>query len=80
MRRDRISEGEKEGREMSQKFEAVNREQLVARLGRQCSPMAGRDGYVIGPDTYGTIRHWCTCFSIGEARIKAANLNKERAA
>ncbi len=57
------------------KYEAVTREQLRQRLGGQCSPMQGRDGYVIGPDIHGRICHCSTHFSLGEAQRKAKELN-----
>ena len=57
------------------KYEGVNTEQLQARLGRYCSPMHGRDGYVIGPDIHGRLCHCSTHHSLGEAQAKARELN-----
>lgn len=57
------------------KYEAVTMGDLVRRLGQQCSPMADRQGYVIGPDVNGRICHVATCFTLAEARERADRLN-----
>jgi hypothetical protein len=57
------------------KYEAVTKEDLVKRLGYQCSPMAHREGYVIGPDINGRLCHCATCFSMKEAKEKAEIMN-----
>ena len=57
------------------RYKAVTREQLVSQLGKQCSPMHDRDGYVIGPDIYGRICHCSTHFTLGDAQRRAAELN-----
>lgn len=59
------------------KYEAVNRKQLVERLGGQCSPDWRRDGYVIGPDVNGRLCHVASCFFYCEAVSLANRLNKE---
>jgi hypothetical protein len=56
-------------------YEAVNADQLRARLGRQCSPMRGKDGYIIGPDIHGRICHCSTLDTLGQAHRKANFLN-----
>ena len=61
----------------SNKYEAVTVTELRARTGGNCSPMKGRDGYVIGPDINGRVCHVATCFSMAEAQRKAKKLNKE---
>jgi len=61
------------------RYKAVTREQLVNRLGRQCSPVLDRGGYVIGPDIYGQICHCSTHFTLGDAQRKAAELNEKEA-
>lgn len=58
------------------KYEAVTKEELKRRLHGNCSPMRGRDGYVIGPDIHGRLCHVATCFTLGEARRRAAKLNE----
>ena len=57
------------------KYEGLNREELVARLGSQCSPMPTKEGYVIGPDVNGRICHIATCDSKGAAQEYAEELN-----
>lgn len=57
------------------KYEAVTREELVRRLGRQCSPMSTRDGYVIGPTMDGRLAHCATCLSFAEAKKLAERWN-----
>jgi len=57
------------------RYEGVNRLELVQRLGHQCSPDPRREGYVIGPANDGMIRHCATCFSLGEAQIRAREAN-----
>ena len=70
--------GSAEVGDIVKRYEGVTREQLTARLGRQCSPMQGRDGYVIGPDIHGRICHCSTHFSLGEAQAKARELNNTK--
>ena len=57
-------------------YQAITKEQLVARLDGQCSPMRDRNGYVIGPDIYGRICHCSTHWTLGEAQKKARLLNE----
>ncbi len=57
------------------KYEAVDTNELVRRLGRGCSPMADRKGYVIGPDINGRLCHIATCFTLAEAKERAAKAN-----
>jgi len=61
---------------MSAPYEAVSADELVRRLGGGCSPMHGREGYVIGPDVNGRICHIATCFTLHEAQIRAAAMNE----
>ncbi len=61
-------------------FKAVTKEQLIALLGRQCSPDYSNDrtAYVIGPDLSGRICHIATCKGgIVEAQQRADKLNKD---
>jgi hypothetical protein len=60
-------------------FKAVTKEQLIALLGRQCSPeYREQTAYVIGPDLSGRICHIATCKGgIVEAQHHADELNKE---
>jgi hypothetical protein len=61
-------------------FKAVTKEQLIALLGRQCSPDYSNNNtaYVIGPDLSGRICHIATCKGgIVEAQQHADKLNKE---
>lgn len=58
-----------------QRYEAVTAQQLMARLGNQCSPMRDRQGYVIGPDIEGRICHIASCFSMHEAQEAASRMN-----
>ncbi len=57
-------------------YEAVDKDTLIRKLGRQCSPDRNRGGYVIGPDTNGRICHVASCVSMEEARNYATTLNK----
>ena len=57
------------------KYEAVTKSQLIGRLGGMCSPMKGKEGYVIGPDIYGRICHTATCTTMREAEKYAEELN-----
>jgi len=57
------------------KYHAVDTATLRQVLGNQCSPMRGRDGYVIGPDVNGRLCHCATCFSIGEAKRHIEQIN-----
>ena len=59
----------------TKKYEAVDRDQLVRRLGRMCSPDRSREGYVIGPDINGRICHVASCISMYDAKRKACELN-----
>lgn len=59
------------------KYQAVNRDQLVEILGKTCSPMPSRNGYVIGPDLSGRVCHIASCFTLGEAEKRADKLNRE---
>jgi hypothetical protein len=59
------------------RYEAVTMAELIRRLGRECSPDAGRAGYVIGPDVNGRLCHVASCRSIREARERADKLNAE---
>lgn len=61
---------------MTAKYEAVTPEELINRLGGQCSPMLGHDGYVIGPDIHGRICHCSTHWTLGDAQRKAKELNE----
>ena len=59
---------------------AVTVTELRAELGRQCSPDSQRQGYVIGPvynpdGTFIRRAHVASCFSMSEARSKAAECN-----
>lgn len=65
-------------REHNMEYEAVTKDELVERLGRQCSPMEKREGYVIGPDVNGRLCHIATCFGISEARKLATKLNSKK--
>lgn len=58
------------------KYIAVTTDQLRAKLGRQCSPMADRKGYVIGPDINGRICHCSTHLTLAYAQQKADKLNR----
>ena len=64
--------------DIAPRYVGVTREQLQARLGRQCSPMRDRDGYVIGPDVNGRICHCSTHWTLGEAQAKARELNEAK--
>ena len=56
-------------------YEAVNEEQLKARLGNNCSPGFDRHGYLIGPDVNGRLCHIGSYYSLGEAQRAAKSLN-----
>lgn len=61
-------------------FKAVTKDELIALLGRQCSPdySNNRTAYVIGPDLTGRICHIATCKGgIVEAQKHAEKLNKD---
>ena len=58
-------------------YKAVTAEELKARLGMQCSPMAGKNGYVIGPDIIGRVCHIGTYCSMAEAQAAAKRMNGE---
>ena len=61
-------------------FKAVTKDQLIALLGRECSPdyRNNTTAYVIGPDLSGRICHIATCKGgIVEAQKHADKLNKE---
>ena len=60
------------------KYEAVTTDQLRAKLGRQCSPMAEAKGYVIGPDISGRLCHCSTHRSFADAMRKADYMNSGR--
>lgn len=62
------------------KYEAVTADQLRARLGAGCSPMFGKDGYVIGPDLYGRICHVASCRTLAEAQRYADESNAKHGA
>lgn len=64
-----------EGKDGMNQYKAVNTEELKSILGIHCSPMRGRDGYVIGPDINGRLCHCSTHFTLAEARQKADELN-----
>ncbi len=57
------------------KYEGVSKEEIMQRLGRQCSPKHEGGGYVIGPDIDGRLCHCSTHDSVGEAQAKARSLN-----
>ena len=59
------------------KYEGVDTETLRNRLGRQCSPMRDRKGYVIGPNIHGRISHCSTHFTLHEAKEYAKLLNEK---
>jgi hypothetical protein len=59
------------------KYQAVNRDQLVEILGKTCSPMPSRNGYVIGPDLNGRLCHCSTHFTMAEAKHHADKLNQD---
>ncbi len=60
-------------------FKAVTKGQLIALLGRECSPeRQEQTAYVIGPDLSGRICHIATCKGgIVEAQQHADKLNKD---
>lgn len=60
----------------AKKFEAVGIQELVARLGRDCSPDSQKHGYVVGPDITGRPSHVASCRSMTEATAYAEKLNK----
>lgn len=62
---------------MENQYEAVTKEELIARLGKQCSPHSTAGGYVIGPDATGRICHVASCHSIGQAIITARDYNEK---
>jgi hypothetical protein len=62
------------------KYEAVNREQLVDRLGSQCSPHRSYEGYLIGPDVTGRLCHVGSYRSLAAAQTAARALNEKEAA
>jgi hypothetical protein len=62
------------------KYKAVSKDELIAELGRMCSPEFGREqtAYVIGPDINGRLCHVATCKGgIVEAQLRAEKLNSE---
>lgn len=59
-------------------YKAVTRDELVNLLGRQCSPMASKKGYVIGKDITGRLAHCASCSTLSEASILAAKYNRSR--
>lgn len=59
------------------KYKAVDAVQLVEILGRSCSPMPTRKGYVIGPDLAGRLCHCSTHFTMAEAKQHADKLNQD---
>jgi len=61
------------------KYRAVSKDELIAELGRMCSPEFGREqAYVIGPDINGRLCHIATCKGgIVEAQLRAEKLNSE---
>jgi hypothetical protein len=61
------------------KYKAVSKDQLIAELGKTCSPDAREQtAYVIGPDVNGRLCHVATCKGgIVEAQARAEKLNSE---
>jgi hypothetical protein len=59
-------------------FRAVDRAELIATLGDQCSPVDDDRFYVIGPDVNGRLCHCATCRGMYEARVTAHKLNGGR--
>lgn len=60
------------------KYEVVDADGLIKRLGRQCSPKSDYGHYVIGPVANGTrIAHIASCRTKREAENYAEYLNKE---
>ena len=66
----------KELLKMPNKYKAVDVTELRNKLGNQCSPQRGKDGYVIGPDVNGRICHCATCGTFAEAKRIAHRLNE----
>lgn len=58
-------------------YRAVTKEQLIEILGREnCSPMAHKNGYVIGPDAHGRPCHCSTHDTLSQAIKRADKLNE----
>ncbi|MGI9569613.1 MAG: hypothetical protein ACR2PH_07740 [Desulfobulbia bacterium] len=63
---------------MKHKYQVVDTETLIAKLGSQCSPIRGAY-YVIGPDINGRLCHVSTHqFGNASAIQKAKELNEKR--
>jgi hypothetical protein len=60
------------------KYKAVTKKELLEmkKNGFDCSPCAGRDGYVLGYDLNGRFCHVASCFSYSEAVSYVNNKNK----
>ena len=59
------------------KYRAVNRAELVRLLGSQCSPIATKEGYVVGPDMNNRLCHCMTMNTLSVASREANKLNKK---
>ena len=60
-------------------YRAVTASELVAMFGPRCSPMRGKDGYMIGP-VGGRIAHLASCFTLRDAQERADKANARHAA
>jgi hypothetical protein len=58
-------------------YHGVDKQTMKAWLRNQCSPQAGKHGYVIGPDTKGRLSHCSTHNTLAGAVQKAKHLNNE---